>query len=228
MTTKILIVDLNPKITEACKRVFADAPNVECLTGNMLELGVDVWVTPTNAKGNMSGGLDGAIAGHLPHLQRQVREAIQKQFDGHLPVGRAVCIETGGIAPRYVVSTPTMEGESDDLRRTKNVALAFAAAFQAIYETNDMFGRPIETIAIPGLGAGTGRMDPDTCAALMLVGYRLFQRRRFKDFHEMLAALNEELVEVDLTEIARAKGTEEKHPNVNLALNVAPDESNDD
>lgn len=216
--TKILIVDINPAIVEAAKRAFADFPQVECINGSMLEQNVDVWVTPTNSKGNMSGGLDAAIRNHLGEfIQMSVKAEIRNRFSGHLPVGAAICIDTKTRPPRYLVSTPTMEGESDDLRRTKNTAIACAAAFQAIYQafaSANMFGDPIQSVAFPGLGAGTGKVEPEKCASLMLIGYKLFVRKRFSDFNEMLQALNEELIAADMVDVAGVKGTEENHPSL--------------
>jgi O-acetyl-ADP-ribose deacetylase (regulator of RNase III) len=221
---KILIVDINPDVVEACREAFSEFPQIEFVHGSMLEQHTDVWVTPTNSKGNMSGGLDAAIRNHLgEHIQMAVRAEIANNFNGHLPVGRAICIDTKTRPPRYLVSTPTMEGESDDLRRTKNTALACAAAFQAIYQANDLFGEPIDSIAIPGLGAGTGKVEPAKCANLLLVGYKLFRRKRFASFEEMLSALNEELVAADMPQVAEAKGTEESHPNVNIGFSEDED-----
>jgi O-acetyl-ADP-ribose deacetylase (regulator of RNase III) len=216
--TTIRIVDINPAVIEAAKRAFADFPQVECMCGSMLDQAVDVWVTPTNSKGNMSGGLDAAIRNHLGEfIQMAVKAEIANSYDGHLPIGAAICIETKTRPPRFLVSTPTMEGESDDLRRTKNTALACAAAFQAIYQAfgrANMFGDPIQSVAIPGLGAGTGKVDPEKCASLMLIGYKLFLRKRFTTFNDMLLALNEELIAADMPLVAEAKGTEESHPSL--------------
>jgi O-acetyl-ADP-ribose deacetylase (regulator of RNase III) len=209
----IRIVDLNPSIIDVAKRVFEDVPGVEIYLGDMIHQQVDAWVTPTNSRGIMSGGLDLAIKNYLGYgIQDAVRKEIKEKFGGYLPVGRAVvvhCPSTGGDFPRFLVSTPTMEGENDDLRRTRNTAWACAAAFQAIYELNEKSGEPIKSIAIPGLGAGTGRIDPEICAELLLVGFRLFKRKRYTSFEEMSDALNEELGDIGLHKVADTVGTEE-------------------
>jgi hypothetical protein len=77
--------------------------------------------------------------------------------------------------------------------RTKNTALACAAAFQAIYYAEGEKGAAIDSVALPGLGSGTGKTPPFVCAELMLIGYKLFQRKRYESFDEMLKHLNEEL-----------------------------------
>lgn len=209
---RIRLVDLNAKVVDAWEKAFAAHPEVERSCDSMLSQKVDVWVTPTNSKGNMSGGLDAAIAGYCPGIQDAVHEAI-KGLGGKLAVGRATVVKNpASQGPKYVVSTPTMEGESDDLRRTKNTALACAAAWQAIYVAAERMkaeGVGIDgiTVAIPGLGAGTGKMPADKCAALMLVGFRVFRRGHFPSFEAMLTAVNEELVNADLVAAAEAQPT---------------------
>lgn len=206
--TQIKLVDISASIVEAWKNRFSGEANVECIAGDITEVEADVWVTPTNSKGHMSGGVDLAIRNHLgPEIQVRVQAAINELYEGLLPVGRAVIVAApthSHETPRWVVATPSMVGESDDLRRTKNTALACAAAFQAIYYASDKHGTEIDSIAIPGLGSGTGKIPSGVCADLMLVGYRLFCRKRYDSFDEMLEHLHEELGEVGLAHVTKA------------------------
>jgi O-acetyl-ADP-ribose deacetylase (regulator of RNase III) len=208
---QVHLVDLNPSIVAAWKLAFEGEPHVHITQGSMLDKDVDVWVTPTNSRGNMSGGLDAVIKNHFgPQVENAVKSQIVSNYNGFMPVGRATIVDlttmTVDQRPRFLVSTPTMEGESDDLRRTKNTALACAAAFQAIYAAIDAAGsdggRWVESVALPGLGAGTGKVSPEMCAELMKVGYTLFRRKRYVSFEEMLDALNAELVEAGKPQIA--------------------------
>ena len=191
------MVDTNPQVVEAWKKVFKDHPEVQCIHGNILDQKVDAWVTPTNSKGHMSGGVDYAIKNRLGEgIEEDIQTIIGALYGGTLPVGKAVIVPAGTHShefPRYVVATPSMVGESDNLVRTKNTALACAAAFQALYYAEEKKGAAIDSIAVPGLGAGTGKTPPTVCAELMLIGYKLFQRKRYEDFDEMLQHLNEEL-----------------------------------
>ena len=47
-----------------------------------------------------------------------------------------VPVRTGAVAPAYLISTPTMTASSEDISDTLNVALACAAAFQAVHMQN--------------------------------------------------------------------------------------------
>lgn len=203
--TQITLIDINPEITDAWQRTFEGYPNIEVKTGDITKKAiVDVWVTPTNSKGHMSGGVDYAIKNSLgEEIERRIQEAIAHLYNGFLPVGRAVIVDSTSVtSPRYVVATPSMVGESDNLKRTKNTALACAAAFQAIYYAEDKHGAEINSVAIPGLGSGTGQVPPDLCAGLMKIGYTLFRRKRYESFDEMLEHLNVELGLIGQTEAA--------------------------
>jgi hypothetical protein len=48
-------------------------------------------------------------------------------------------------------------------------------------------------VALPGLGANTGKVPVEICADLMWTGYNLFREREFTDFQAMRAALEEQL-----------------------------------
>ena len=193
--TIIRLIDTNPNIVKAWAKRFGDHPAIECAHGDITQQNVDVWVTPTNSKGHMSGGVDAAIRDSLgAEIQQRIQDAISTLYQGTLPIGRAVIVDSPSVTqPKYVVATPSMVGENDNLKRTKNTALACAAAFQAIYYAEEKHGAQINSICIPGLGSGTGQVPPDVCADLMLVGYRLFIRKRYESFDEMLGHLHEEL-----------------------------------
>ncbi len=194
MATRIVLVDINPKMISAWRSTFEENPEVEIVEGSMLVQRVDAWVTPTNARASMDGGLDAAIKGHLgASIERRVQAEIRRQFGGSLAVGYATCVPTGGSLPAFLISTPTMAASSEDISDTLNVALACAAAFQAIHMQNARQPDSIQSVALPGLGANTGRVPTEICADLMWTGYNLFRRRAFDDFSAMRAALEAEL-----------------------------------
>jgi O-acetyl-ADP-ribose deacetylase (regulator of RNase III) len=194
MSIKIVLVDINPKMVKAWRGTFEEDPEVEVVQGSMLDQAVDAWVTPTNARASMDGGLDGVIKGHFgPAIERRVQAEVRRLYGGLLPVGHATCVATGAARPAFLISTPTMTASSEDVSDTLNVALACAAAFQAVHMQNARQPGSIQSVALPGLGAQTGRVPVEICADLMWTGYSLFRRRAFADFAAMRAALQEEL-----------------------------------
>ncbi len=218
MRIKVVLCDINPKMIAAWRETFEENPEVEIVHGSMLDQQVSAWVSPTNAKGNMDGGLDGVIKSHFGGgIQKRVHADIGSLYHGVMPVGFATCVPTMKDVPRFLISTPTMVASSEDISDTMNVALACAAAFQAVHQQHAREPNSIRAVALPGLGAATGRTPPEICADLMWTAYDLFQWRQFADFGEMRQALEEILgalgpstskgqAKVKAGEVAGAKG----------------------
>jgi O-acetyl-ADP-ribose deacetylase (regulator of RNase III) len=192
MLVRVTLVDINPKMISAWKESFEENPEVDIIQGSMLEQQVSAWVTPTNAKASMDGGLDAVIKKKLgAKIEKSVQAEVKRLYGGSMPVGTATCVETGVDFPRFLISTPTMVGSSDDVSATLNVALACCAAFQAVHMHNAQHGGQIRSIALPGLGAATGRTPVEICADLMWTAYNLFREKEFSDYAEMRKALEE-------------------------------------
>ncbi len=197
MNINIHLVDINSKMVKAWRDTFEENPEVKIVEGSLLDQQVDAWVTPTNSRGSMDGGLDLVIKNHLgPSIETAVQKAIANRYGGFMPVGHATCVPVAAGRPKFLISTPTMAGSSEDISDTLNVALACAAAFQAIHMQNERQPGSINSIALPGLGAQTGRVPVEICADLMWTGYSLFRRRAFADFADMRGALEQELGQI--------------------------------
>ena len=189
----VVLVDVNSAVVRAWASAFADTPEVSIVKGSILTQAVDAWVTPTNSRGRMDGGVDAVIKRALgAGIERKVQAAISHEYNGLMPVGAATCVPTGTDFPRYLIS-PTMVQSAEDVSDTMNVALACAAAFQAIHHQNVLEPDSITSVALPGLGAATGRVPPRVCANLMWTGYTLFNDHNFGSFESMRETLEEEL-----------------------------------
>src|SRR4051812_44809939 len=104
---RVVLVDVNAKVVQAWKAAFEDTPEVEIVRGSILKEEVDAWVTPTNARGSMDGGVDAAVKRHLgAGIEWKVKQEIGRLFKGKMPVGAATCVKTGAALPRYLISTP--------------------------------------------------------------------------------------------------------------------------
>jgi len=194
MLVRVVLVDINPKMIAAWKSTFEENPEVDIVSGSMLDQQVSAWVSPTNAKGSMDGGLDAVIKKHFGQkIETAVQKEIARVYGGTMPVGHAISVETGADMPRYLISTPTMAASSEDISDTLNVALACAAAFQAVHMRNAISPGTIRSVALPGLGANTGRVPVEICADLMWTAYNLFREKEFTDFGDLRKALEEEL-----------------------------------
>jgi O-acetyl-ADP-ribose deacetylase (regulator of RNase III) len=192
MLVKVVLCDINPKMIAAWKETFEENPEVEIVQGSMLDQQCSAYVTPTNAKASMDGGLDGVLKKKFgQQLQTKIQAEVKKLYGGNMKVGTATCVESGADMPKYVISTPTMAGASDDISNSLNVALTCCAAFQAVHMHNAQHGGTIRSVALPGLGAGTGRVPVEICADLMWTAYNLFREKEFTDYADMRKALEE-------------------------------------
>ncbi|AXE24569.1 Appr-1-p processing protein [Streptomyces globosus] len=195
---RVVLTDLNAQVVQAWRAAFADTPEIEIRRGSILDEDVDAWVTPTNSRGRMDGGVDAVIKRHLgAGIQLRVQRAIRDGFAGSLPVGSAVCVPSGAQTPRFLISTPTMEQSSQDVGHTLNVALACAAAFQAVHRQNRVSPGSIRSVALVGMGAQTGRVPAQVCANLMWTGYTLFNDHCFDSYDDLRSTVTGQLADID-------------------------------
>lgn len=195
---KVVLVDVNAKVVQEWLAAFADTPEVEIHKGSIVSEQVDAWVSPTNSRGRMDGGLDAVVKRHLgAGIQLRVQRAIRDRFAGTLPIGSAVCVPSGAINPKYLISTPTMETSAQNVSETLNVALACAAAFQAIHQQNAASPGSITSVALVGMGAHTGRVPARVCANLMWTGYTLFNDYRFADYDDLRTTILSQLDDLE-------------------------------
>jgi len=205
---RVVLRDVNAKVVEAWQSAFADTPGVDVGAGSILDQHVDAWVSPTNSHGNMNGGVDAVIKRHLgAGIQLRVQRAIRDEFGDALPIGSAVCVPSGAANPAYLISTPTMTESVENVRETLNVALACAAAFQAIHMQNQRQPGSIASVALVGMGARTGKVPPQVCANLMWAGYTLFHDYSFEDYDELRAAVTAQLGEIEARPAQRVRIT---------------------
>ncbi|MER6953935.1 macro domain-containing protein [Streptomyces sp. NPDC000618] len=195
---KVVLTDINASVVEAWRAAFADTPEIEIRKGSILDEKVDAWVSPTNSRGRMDGGVDAVVKRHLgAGIQLRVQRAIRDRFAGSLPVGSAVCVPSGAVNPKFLISTPTMQKSSQNVSETLNVALACAAAFQAIHRQNEQAPGSIESVALVGMGAQTGRVPARVCANLMWTGYTLFNDYHFEDYDDLRATIVAQLDDIE-------------------------------
>ncbi|MFF9279007.1 ADP-ribosyltransferase domain-containing protein [Streptomyces griseosporeus] len=191
---RVVLTDVNERVVEAWRAAFEDTPGIEIRKGSILDEDVDAWVTPTNSRGRMDGGVDAVIKRYLGSgIQVRVQRAIRDRFAGSMPVGSAVCVPSGATVPRYLISTPTMVRSSQNVSATLNVALACAAAFQAVHRQNRKKPGSIRSVALVGLGAQTGQVPARVCANLMWTGYTLFHDHWFEDDDELRSTIISQL-----------------------------------
>ena len=138
---------------------------VRVVEGDILSLDVTAVVSPANSFGFMDGGLDGVYTRFFgPQLQQRLQGMIREQAGGELLVGQALLVETGHPHIRWCISSPTMRVPT--LLDTPLPAyLATRAAVRCALDAG------LESVAIPGMGTGTGGLAPPGGRRCHALGY---------------------------------------------------------
>lgn len=156
---------------------------VRFLVGNLTELEVDAIVNPANSEGEMGGGVAGAIkkAGG-----KKIEEEAMEQAP--IPVGKAIVTSAGKLKCGFVVHAPTMEVP---VQRTsvKNISKAMNAALQVARDYD------LRTLAIPGMGTGTGKVPVEDAARAMIEAIQKFSVLKNQLSELVLVDRNEEMVQ---------------------------------
>lgn len=181
---KIILVDTNPSVVAAWKKQALPADVFVADPGSIL--GVvsgdghfvhgdpirrftfepDAVVSPANSFGFMDGGIDQVYTDFFgPGLQRDVQQEIAGYPHlGELLVGQALVKRTGHPKVKFCVIAPTMRVPMP-IVGTVNAYLATRAAVRAALSFRAEIGHGmIETLAIPGMGTGAGRLGHDLSA----------------------------------------------------------------
>lgn len=137
-----------------------------CVRGDIMTLTVDGAVSPTNSFGFMDGGLDLHYTRCFgPQVQARLQGYIKTLPFQELLVGQAVGIETDSPSTPWCVCAPTMRTPM----RLHDAVPAYLATRAAVAEAQRL---GLNSLAIPGMGTGTGGIAPLPAARAMLDGVR--------------------------------------------------------
>lgn len=190
------LVDFEAALVEAWEQVFWDCRRVTMAQGDILRASGDALVSPANSFGYMDGGLDLAITQHFGwDLEARVRGRLLAEFDGELPVGQAIVVETEDVRVPWLVSAPTMRVPSR-VDKTANAYLALRAVLRAVRAHNVSGRGRIERIVCPGLGTGNGAMPAERCAWQMRQAWEAIALGRVHEKGGLAAASREHMAMV--------------------------------
>jgi O-acetyl-ADP-ribose deacetylase (regulator of RNase III) len=161
----IRLIGIDRALVAAWRAEFSGQRDVEVIDGSIFDFPSDGIVSPANSFGVMDGGLDGKLRDFFGlGIESLVRSAIQREYQGEMPVGCATIVETGDPRFRYLISAPTMR-VPERVADTLNAYLAMRAIL--IKAT----AWKLESVAIPGLCALSGGMAPEVVARQMRTAY---------------------------------------------------------
>lgn len=181
---KLIIVDRNPIHILAVKRIFDGEPNVAWIMGAIRTLHYyDCLITPGNSFGIMDGGFDAVVKEMFGDIEARVQHMIENDAYGELNVGDAALVIPEAGRP-HICYAPTMRVPMQ-ITRTDNIYVAMRAALAAIHDHNNLEtiseSAPsdyIQTVAVPLLGAGAGRVPAEEAARQMKLAWDGMKTRR--------------------------------------------------
>lgn len=181
---KIILAAVDYRLIEAWQEFFGEEPNVTIIETDITQLSCDAVVSPANSFGFMDGGLDYALSERFGwDLEKKLQQRIKELPEGELLVGQAIVMETGDGTVPFLISAPTMRVPMNfNIDTSVNAYLAMKATL--IQAKNHP---EINSVAVPGLCTGVGRMAPMIAARQMFQAYKeiiLGEKMDFKNFSE--------------------------------------------
>lgn len=171
MDFELILCDVNGHLCQEWRKRFRKH-GIEVQHGDFFDVATDAYVSPANSRGIMDGGFDLLLTNRFPGVDVRVQREIDRR-GGKLPVGHAIIVETGDWDVPYLVSAPTMEIPSS-IAHTNNVFLAMRGLLRAVHDFNGDNDSAIQSVAVPGLGTGVGKVPASMAAHQMLEAFEAF------------------------------------------------------
>lgn len=168
---KIILCSVEDELTRGWEQTCGDLDFVEIYEGSILKVQCDAIVSPANSFGFMDGGIDALYMKYFRvNIQMIVRQQIYKYHSGELLVGIADIVETLDEKIPFLIIAPTMRVPMM-LSESVNPYLAARGIFLLLKQGHFLSGKyegekvadHVKTIAIPGLGTGTGCVRGSVC-----------------------------------------------------------------
>ena len=167
LTIKLVYQDEN--LGEAWEKYFSNVKDVVILHEDITQIQCDAVVSPANSFGFMDGGLDYYLSERFGwDLQDRLQEKINELPMKEILVGESLIMKTNDPKVPFLISAPTMRVPmSFNIAISINAYLAMKSILLSALQHTE-----IETVAIPGLCTGCGRMPSDVAANQMYMAYK--------------------------------------------------------
>jgi O-acetyl-ADP-ribose deacetylase (regulator of RNase III) len=178
---RIHFISLNNAWIQEIQTLFANIQNIQITHGNIekyREKDTDVFVSPCNSLGQMSGGIDYSLSRKMfPTCETIVRNRIKKLSTktilgrSYLDIGSALFIQLKYYDVGLIIA-PTMF-TPEDVSTTKNAYISFLAALMMMNKYTQTDSNKYTLIATSHC-CGFGCMDPIVSAQQMYDAYMDF------------------------------------------------------
>lgn len=181
---KIYLAYRDELLGDEWRKQFSEHPSVSVVNKDITTLPCDAVVSPANSFGFMDGGLDLALSERFGwNLQASLQERISKLPERELLIGRSITLPTNDSQIPWLISAPTMRVPmSFNIASSINAYLAMKAILLAAINHEE-----IQSVSIPGLCTGVGRMPPSIASKQMFAAFSeiiLRNSNSFSDFGE--------------------------------------------
>jgi len=174
---RLILVDKGKDLCDGLRWQFRAHSEVQVVCGRFEELpAFDGVITAGNSFGLMDAGMDLAVVRYFgTQIMERIQKRILEEHLGEQPVGTCLIVPTDHTAHPFVAHAPTMRVPMN-IQGTDHVYLAMWAALTAVHRHNRSEARKIECLACPGLGTGTGGVDPLEAALQLCLAYEHYLR----------------------------------------------------
>jgi len=177
----IKLVYKEKELGEAWKEYFQDSEFVQLIEADITTVNCDAIVSPANSFGFMDGGLDLALSHRFGWgIQEELQQKINSLDEKELLIGKSLTINTNDSEVPYLISAPTMRVPmSFNIATSVNAYLAMKAILIACKNN-----KAINTVAIPGLCTGCGKMPFQIAANQMFLAFNEIINGNTLDYKE--------------------------------------------
>lgn len=178
MPTKYILFDIDNSKTKVWKRLLSDKIVIDVVCASVCDIKADIYVSPANSYGQLDGGIDKVYRTMFHGIQYAVNDRLKIYKNNKPPigVGSALLIEILNRNCRLLLA-PTMELPG----KLKTPWNSFWSALAIFYLTKDFDG----TVAIPGLGTGTGHISSEEMIEMVMLAYKVSQCVDFNSAYEV-------------------------------------------
>ncbi|WP_116787099.1 macro domain-containing protein [Flavobacterium psychrotrophum] len=166
-----------PALGAAWQKHFEFDPNVQIVDANIFDAQCDAIVSPGNSFGFMDGGLDLFISQKYGwDIQAELQRRIKQLSLNELLVGQTEIMQSR--SGKFIVCAPTMRVPgSQQIPESVNAYLAMKGILSARISHPE-----INSVAVPGLCTGTGKMPFNVAANQMFMAYKEIVKKEVPEF----------------------------------------------
>lgn len=174
--TSYILFDKDLSKTKVWRKRLGNHP-ITVVDSSVDKISADIFVSPANGYGQLDGGIDKVYRTMYPGIQDIVNDTLRQYRDKKPPlgVGSAILVQVLNRKVQLLLA-PTMELPS----KLKTPWNCFWAALAIFYLTKDLSGI---TVAIPGLGTGTGHIESDEMIDMVKLAWTVSQTQRLEDVY---------------------------------------------